>query len=48
MSGYEVEFTSAAERELKKLDRATQAKILSAVAALGRDPFVPVFRLTIS
>ena len=38
MSGWRVEFTTAAAKEVRKLDPVTRRRILIAVSALERDP----------
>lgn len=38
MSSYRVEFTTAAAKELRKLDPAIRRRILSGIAELERDP----------
>lgn len=38
MSSYRVEFTTAAAKDLKKLDPGVRRRILSGIADLARDP----------
>lgn len=38
MSSYRVEFTTAAARELRKLDAGIRRRILSGIAELAQDP----------
>lgn len=38
MSSYRVEFTTAADKELRKLDPGIRRRILSGIAELERDP----------
>ena len=38
MSSYRIEFTTAAAKELRKLDPGIRRRILSGIAELGQDP----------
>lgn len=41
---YAVEFTSSARKQLKRLDRAVQQRVLMAAALLGKHPRPPAAR----
>ena len=44
MTEYTIEFRPAALRELKRIDRATQPRLLGAIALLAKDPRPPASR----
>lgn len=45
---YRVEFRPAAERELRKLDRATKDRIAKVIALLAEDPRPPAAKMLVS
>ena len=44
MATYSVEVTSTAERQIRRLARADQIRVVRAIQALGRDPRPPGYR----